>query len=138
MIENGQGNEHRPTPRRHFVDAEEKPLRHENHLHGNGRKKFPWKLTEEREIQLGVSIHLGDASKTKRASPRLLHPRLRRRVPRELQSKVSLDRGVDFAGTILINVPSPVGELSTTNMGHTLLLQNRVHLIRPVHKKEII
>src|SRR5204863_9976257 len=57
MIDDGERNQHRAAPGRHFVDVKWRPARQQNHFHWNGRQIFPWKLAEQREVKLAERVH---------------------------------------------------------------------------------
>src|SRR5215475_9414855 len=73
MVDDRERNQHRATPRRHFVDVERRPGREQNHLDRNRWQIFPRKLAEEREIKFAERVHPRNAAETQNALARFSH-----------------------------------------------------------------
>ena len=138
MIDDGQGHEHGPAPRGHFVDVKRRPAGQQHHLHRDGRQIFPGKLPEQRQVKLAESVHLGDAPETHDGGARFAHERRVRGATSQLQGEVGFDRRVDFARPAVINVPAAVGQLALQNVPDTALLQQVIHFARPMHEEHEI
>ncbi len=136
MVYDGEGNQHRPAPRRHFVDREWGPARQQNHFYRNGRQIFPRKLPEEREIKFAERVHPGNAAETQNILARFAHERQVRRITGQFQREVAFDRCIDLARAAKINIPTPVRQLPFQNVTGAAFLKRNVDLTEPVHEKD--
>ena len=69
---------------------------------------------------------------------RLLHVGKVRRMTRELQGEVRLDRCVHLARPAIVNIPTAVRELAFQNMTSAPLLKRIIHFPKPVHEEDKI
>jgi hypothetical protein len=56
----------------------------------------------------------------------------------ELEGKVGLHAGVNFAWATVVNIPSAVGQLAFENVADTAALKRFVHFAEPVHEENEI
>ena len=117
---------------------ERHPGRQQDHFHGNSGEIFPWKLPEQRKIQLAESVHARNTAQAQYVGARLKHERQIGRIAGEFEGEVGFYRGVDFARAGEINVPATVRELALENVLRATLLQLGIDLAEPMHVEHVI
>src|SRR5438477_6480945 len=73
MVDDRERDQHRPTPRRHFVNVKWQPLREQNHLYWNGGQVVPRKLPKQRKIELAEGIHARNSTETQNVGTSFPH-----------------------------------------------------------------